>query len=291
VECLGISVILLIVGVFLLMVGINHLQGNSDRWNRSFAKVAQRFSADWSRGGWFRNPSLRLRYGPTHARLAVYRYGGSNGPWCVEMVVHVPEPMEMRCEIALRAQRKLARNSYGLDEVELDWTDFRYNWQVLTDEGDTAKLLLSRAVRLQLDQLWKFPFRSEVSISLFPNWLIVRKLWDTSRPVELESFTEMALALYDQLQLARTAGIEFVEGAGATIIEDAQCRICGDTMLRDIVLCRRCKTPHHRDCWEYAGSCAVYGCRETQYQLPAMPEHLGHEEERPPPIPKPVKPR
>jgi len=277
---------LLVVGIFFLMLAMNRLQSHSDRWNRSFALVAKRFGGDLTRGGWFRNPSLKMRYGPTHARLAVYRYGGNGGPWCLEIVVHLPEPIQTRCEVALRMpQRKLARSSYGLDEVELDWSDFRYNWKVLTDDGDTATLLLSRAVRVQIDQLWKFPFRSEISVSLFPSWLIVRKLWDSTRPIELESFTEMSLGLFDQLQLARSSGIEFVEGAGPVIIEDACCRICGESMVRDIVLCRRCKTPHHRDCWDYAGNCSTYGCRETEYQLPDAPQLVSRPQQ------KPAKPR
>ncbi len=285
-ECLGISLVILIVGVFLLMVVANRLQANADRWNRSFLLAARRFGGDLSRGGWFRNPSLKMRYGPTHARLAVYRYGGNNGPWCMEMVVHLPEPIGTRCEIGLRTkQRRLARSHYGLSEIELDWGDYRYYWQVLTDDGDAANLLISRAVRTQIDQLWKFPFRSEVGVSLFPNWLIVRKIWDSTRPIEIESFAEMTLSLFDQLQLARSAGIEFLEGSAPVIIEDAHCRICGDAMLRDIVLCRRCKTPHHRDCWEYAGGCSTYGCKESDYQLPTTPDRM------PQPQQKPAKPR
>lgn len=288
-ECLGLSLVATIIGIFLLMVTFNRLHRTTERWNRSFAMVARRFGGDWSRGGWFRYPSLRLRYGATHARLAAYRYGGGNGPWCVEMVVHMPEPLAMRCEIGMRTpQRRLGRSSQGLSEIELDWTDFRYNWQVLTDDGDMANLLLSRAVRLQLDQLWKFPFRSEVSISLFPNWLIIRKVWDSTRPIDLEGFAEASLALYDQLQLARSAGIEFVEGDAPVVLDGAECRICGEQLVRDVVLCRRCKTPHHRDCWEYAGACSTYGCKETQFQFPAMPPPI-NDEATPPE--KPAKPR
>jgi hypothetical protein len=285
VECVGISAILIVAGIF-LGLAISRLQVNADRWNRSFALVAKRFGGEFSRGGWFHNPTLKLRYGPTHARLAAYRYGGSSGPWCLEMVVHLPEPIQTRCEIAPRsANRRMARNARGLFEIELDWGDFRNNWQVLTDDGDTATLLLSRAVRVQLDRLWRFPFRSETSVSLFPSWLIIRKLWDTTRPVELESFAEAALSLFDQLQLARTAGIEFVEDAGPTIIEDACCQICGEAMVRDIVLCRRCKTPHHRDCWHYAGNCSTYGCGETEYLLPGIPDPGQFPQQ------KPAKPR
>ena len=42
----------------------------------------------------------------------------------------------------------------------------------------------------------------------------------------------------------------------------------GETITGDAVLCRRCKTPHHQDCWQYYGACSTYGCRETRYLRP-----------------------
>ena len=29
----------------------------------------------------------------------------------------------------------------------------------------------------------------------------------------------------------------------------------------DVVACERCETLHHKECWEYAGGCALFGCR------------------------------
>lgn len=31
-------------------------------------------------------------------------------------------------------------------------------------------------------------------------------------------------------------------------------------MTTDVVQCRKCKTPHHRTCWEYMGKCSTYAC-------------------------------
>jgi hypothetical protein len=37
--------------------------------------------------------------------------------------------------------------------------------------------------------------------------------------------------------------------------------VCGAALERDrTVWCRDCQTPHHRDCFAYAGKCAIYGC-------------------------------
>src|SRR4051812_34468585 len=39
------------------------------------------------------------------------------------------------------------------------------------------------------------------------------------------------------------------------------CRFCGTPLVSDLVLCARCETPFHRDCWEIGqGGCSIFGC-------------------------------
>lgn len=45
------------------------------------------------------------------------------------------------------------------------------------------------------------------------------------------------------------------------------CRVCGTELIGELVACERCQTPHHKDCWEYWGRCATYGC--TGLEQPA----------------------
>jgi hypothetical protein len=47
---------------------------------------------------------------------------------------------------------------------------------------------------------------------------------------------------------------------------EARCQVCGERVILDRVECRRCDTPHHRDCWEYNGRCALYACGEVRYR-------------------------
>jgi hypothetical protein len=42
------------------------------------------------------------------------------------------------------------------------------------------------------------------------------------------------------------------------------CQVCGTAMTAEIVFCARCRTPHHEECWSYAGSCATYACGESR---------------------------
>ncbi len=57
---------------------------------------------------------------------------------------------------------------------------------------------------------------------------------------------------------------------------DCKCPVCttklgleGDNVV-ELSICPRCSTPHHTDCWEYAGGCAIYGCRESACQKDAL---------------------
>jgi hypothetical protein len=42
------------------------------------------------------------------------------------------------------------------------------------------------------------------------------------------------------------------------------CKVCGETIDSPEVICATCRTPHHRDCWEFIGSCSIYGCNGKQ---------------------------
>jgi hypothetical protein len=49
--------------------------------------------------------------------------------------------------------------------------------------------------------------------------------------------------------------------------EAAKCPVCACSIFEGaeddpVVWCKRCNTPHHADCWQYNGGCALYGCRE-----------------------------
>lgn len=51
---------------------------------------------------------------------------------------------------------------------------------------------------------------------------------------------------------------------------EVACNYCGEALeLAFSVVCRRCQTPMHRDCWEEAKRCATYGCGCQDYDPPS----------------------
>jgi hypothetical protein len=50
-------------------------------------------------------------------------------------------------------------------------------------------------------------------------------------------------------------------------LSTARCPVCGAPIERPPRLCPSCDTPHHPECWEYAGGCAIFGCDPQRRRL------------------------
>ena len=48
------------------------------------------------------------------------------------------------------------------------------------------------------------------------------------------------------------------------------CPVCGCLVEDEPIVCEKCETVHHSDCWEYAGGCAIFGCRVSERRLKAI---------------------
>jgi len=75
----------------------------------------------------------------------------------------------------------------------------------------------------------------------------------------LETARELVEAVFEA---GHTTGILWI---GETKTEGGQCQVCGSEMTDRIVRCAKCGTPHHEECWRYAGECSTYACQETAY--------------------------
>lgn len=74
----------------------------------------------------------------------------------------------------------------------------------------------------------------------------------------------------DDAELRWIAGVlsrelERLRPAEAKAVDDpsapgGECQVCGAAMTAGIVRCPSCRTPHHEECWIYAGRCSTYAC-------------------------------
>ncbi len=267
-ECLIVS--LLVLGLLLaaIVVFAGSVGSRASRWNQAFTHVAQQHHGSFAAGGWLSEPAVRLMYGQAHARLTCYSLGRS-GKSVVQLVIEQKE-VRSRAEILSRPSTvALVPSLAGLTEVELNWGQQFARWEVAAADYEETRHLMNDAVRLALDRVWLHPLPGDTAVSLLPGWIVVRKVWNAPRAADLAQFVELACGLNDQVQLAGAAGIEFVVSDAAQTIEGALCCVCCEQLAEGVVFCVRCKTPHHRECWEYSGGCSTYGCGARMFYTPS----------------------
>jgi len=61
---------------------------------------------------------------------------------------------------------------------------------------------------------------------------------------------------------------------------EVRCPVCACPIEVHPRLCPRCETPHHSECWDYAGGCAIFGCDSRGWNLPATREGLDDFQEK-----------
>ncbi|HEX7899954.1 MAG TPA: RING finger protein [Planctomycetota bacterium] len=75
-------------------------------------------------------------------------------------------------------------------------------------------------------------------------------------------------ALFERMTAAArelTSAILAVKGSvllweEAGLPPNARCPVCGARFLAAVTTCRKCRTPHHHECWVYFGGCSTYAC-------------------------------
>lgn len=257
-ECLVVFIVcLLLIGI---VAGVMmQSSGVSDRLNKGFFQLARRFNGTSRSGGWTTYPSARFRYG---AGYAVLEMGGSTfGGRYLDFQITYPDP-ELYCEVFPGRSYGQART--GLDDIEIGSAQFDADYTITGREGQALARLFTAGVQVQIEKLRHLFGSNEVYVYFGGGLLAIRKYYAGEKFEQLESFVSCALELYEQALLTREAGIEFSGNGEAEMTGESICGVCKDPCDEDVVLCSRCKTPHHGECWVYNGGCSIFGCKESR---------------------------
>jgi hypothetical protein len=140
-------------------------------------------------------------------------------------------------------------------------------------EGDPAQVagVFGPTVRSAVDRLHELCGRRDLRIEADESGLYLTVPVSTYFVDDLNGVLDAACRLHDLLD---AAGDGAVPAGSLHIVESLsrvpgagdseglpRCPVCATADGGEWVTCRQCGTPHHRDCWTYNESCAVYGCR------------------------------
>jgi hypothetical protein len=104
-----------------------------------------------------------------------------------------------------------------------------------------------------------FVARDSLAVDVGPGGMFVRLEFGLVDELEvLQRFVDTAVRLLRRL---RTNIREpFEASALGEALRAGDCPICAEAVTAPVARCGRCGTPHHRECWGYAGGCAIYAC-------------------------------
>jgi hypothetical protein len=267
--------IAIVVGFFILLGTGGARSSRSNRLMGIHRRLAQRFAGSCRRPGWFSNPTTEFNYRSVRAVVratsSVERLVG-RGP-ATQVVVPWPN-IGFTCDIRFPRPDPRSPRMDGLQDLPSGPDQLIRYYMVRSDDHAAARETLNAVVAFQIEKLRRTPSTGRLCVQLQPTSLTITKSQAIYHYEQLVQFVDESLVLYDQIMLTRSRGVEFIEEQSAQILDTVVCRVCGEEILDDLVFCRRCKTPHHRECWQYNGVCSVFACGESHFQAPAIAQQI-----------------
>jgi hypothetical protein len=261
----GFPCFLILVAIAIVMLVAWYNRARSRDSQQAFQAVARWFHGRLEKRGWLTTPAVRIPY--NHADIDVTIGVGDNGRKCTQATVEWEE---------FNTAIRIYSNQFGLRPfskrggLRMGDAEWDRAFTVEAEDYQVARTVLTGGVRSAIIMLSRIRRAGGLDIRFGQGELLVQKLMVLDQASELSAFVRHVMELFDQALLSRTTGIEFVDHVEAQVIEDAKCPICGDLIEDDLVFCSRCKTPHHRECWNYNGKCATYACGELNFAAPRI---------------------
>lgn len=150
--------------------------------------------------------------------------------------------------------------SAGIADFEIGDRAFDDAYCVRTSDEKSARAVVTPAVCNAMMVLEKY-FHATLLVTPTLLALSARGLrYDRG---EIEALMTAAVRIFDSLRLPERESVLVVSATQS--IGEATCKVCGTAMASGaVVRCAKCATPHHRDCWQFNGRCAVFACGESK---------------------------
>ena len=255
-----------------IVVGFALAMAAAQQKNRehTLGRVAQRFRGRLEPGSLFQMAQIRLRFQDYPALVKFTKVGKHS--YHTHFTITWPEP-GLRCEVYPQDIMSGFRKLWGMEDIEIGSPQFDIAFFIAGNSKQQVRELLTAEVQTIIMRLTRigggnFFGTPNIQVKWTGGTMTVTKPQYLSSYDDLDAFISLSADLFIAAMNTRNAGITFVEG-GAKIAEpdegESQCQVCGESLSVDLVYCSACKTPSHRECWEYFGGCSTYACGNKKY--------------------------
>lgn len=267
VIAVGVVVLVLYLVIRTAVQGLSWLSGSRFR---AYRQLAARYQGRYENRGLSDPPTVSFNHGGSTVRvgLAPQVPGQPTHPR-TRVVARFARGLPFRLELAPYGRPAPAQPPKGTRPVRVGELDFDRTFIVQANDPEMARDFLTPTVRGAMGNLLRLGPNGGMLVSINPERLLVQVDRNLGlSPDGLAAAVREAMLIHDGLQSGVASrlgeGVEIVN-SGPASEEDAgptTCKVCGDP-IADLprVICASCRTPHHRDCWEFIGGCSIFGCK------------------------------
>ena len=238
---------------------------------RAYRQLASQYQGRYENRGMSDPPTVSFSHNGSAVRVGLaFQVPGQPTYPRTRVVARFARGLPFRLELAPVGRPAPAQPPKGTRPVRVGDADFDRAFVVQANDPEMARDFLTAPVRWALAGLLKLAPPGGMLLSINPERMLVQVDRNLGASVEaLACGVSEALAIHDGLQLGVACrlgeGVSIVAAGPASFEDDGPptCKVCGDPIAPGgsaRVYCTTCRTPHHRDCWEFIGSCSVFGC-------------------------------
>jgi RING finger family protein len=233
-----------------------------------YRQLAARYRGRFESRGFAEPPTVSFGHNGSNVRVGLApQVAGKPQVTRTRVVARFSRGLPFRFELAPISRPAPNQPPKGTRLVRVGDQEFDRGYVIQANDPEMARAFLTASVRWAIANLERLGPPGGMLISINPERLLVQVDRDLGLSGDgLAHVVYEALIIHDGLRQGVAArlseGIAII-AAGPAAAEDSGppiCKVCGEEIVAPGVFCETCKTPHHRDCWEFVGACSIYGC-------------------------------
>lgn len=270
----AIVIVFVIVVVLVIVATLAFSHQRRKQLQHAYARVARQRGGKVVEGGVFSRPMIVFSHREANVVLDVYSTGGKHPTYYTQLHFDWPDNF-LRCEVYPEGFFNRLGKLLGMTDLEIGSPNFDATYIITGNSAARIQDLLTPGVQIAIESLRHFLGNGDIYVAFRGGELLVKKKSYLRDYGLLQQFITQGIELYEQASAAGCEGIDFVDEGriddGAVRLagkaaEPPNCQVCGDAITDQMVICRSCRTPHHRECWKYYGACSTYGCGQKTFR-------------------------
>ncbi len=169
---------------------------------------------------------------------------------------HFDLPAKVKVRIMTEGPWLMIRKLFGAQDIALGDPDFDSRFVIQSPDPQEVRILLNSDIRTIIRGISP---DSALKIDWNDGGLYICAGKDLfSEPDALEDFITCCRSLSAHLERFTPAELTILSAHKEDVI--GNCLVCTGPLDTGAVRCKKCKTLHHKECWDYFGACAIFGC-------------------------------